>query len=49
MDKLKPLVVDGDVEMLVPVVIGTVKGDLHNIGKNQVGIMIEGAEMQVLI
>ena len=45
--KLKPLMVDGDVKTLATVVLGTVKGDLHDIGKNLVGIMMEGAGMQV--
>ena len=45
--KLKPLMVEGDVETLATVVLGTVKGDLHDIGKNLVGIMMEGAGMQV--
>lgn len=45
--KLKPLMVDGEVETLATVVLGTVKGDLHDIGKNLVAIMMEGAGMQV--
>ena len=45
--KLKPLMVEGDVKTLATVVLGTVKGDLHDIGKNLVGIMMEGAGMQV--
>jgi len=45
--KLKPLMVEGDVKALATVVLGTVKGDLHDIGKNLVGIMMEGAGMQV--
>ena len=45
--KLKPLMVDGDVKTLATVVLGTVKGDLHDIGKNLVAIMMEGAGMQV--
>jgi 5-methyltetrahydrofolate--homocysteine methyltransferase len=48
LEKLKPLMVDGDVETLTTVVLGTVKGDLHDIGKNLVGIMMKGAGMQVL-
>ena len=45
--KLKPLMMEGDVKTLATVVLGTVKGDLHDIGKNLVGIMMEGAGMQV--
>jgi 5-methyltetrahydrofolate--homocysteine methyltransferase len=45
--KLKPLMVEGDVKTLATVVLGTVKGDLHDIGKNLVGIMMEGAGMKV--
>ena len=45
--KLKPMMVEGDVKTLATVVLGTVKGDLHDIGKNLVGIMMEGAGMQV--
>jgi len=48
LEKLKPLMVDGDVETLATVVLGTVKGDLHDIGKNLVGIMMRGTGMQVL-
>ena len=45
--KLKPMMLEGDVQTLATVVLGTVKGDLHDIGKNLVGIMMEGAGMQV--
>ena len=45
--KLKPLMVDGDVDALATVVLGTVKGDLHDIGKNLVGIMMEGAGCKI--
>ena len=47
LEKLKPLMVEGDVKTLATVVLGTVKGDLHDIGKNLVGIMMEGAGMKV--
>ena len=46
--KLKPLMVGEEIEALATVVIGTVKGDLHDIGKNLVGIMMEGAGMNVI-
>ena len=39
---LKPLLVDANVQSLGTVAIGTVKGDLHDIGKNLVGMMLEG-------
>ena len=45
--KLKPLMVGQKMETLATVVLGTVKGDLHDIGKNLVGIMMEGAGMQI--
>jgi 5-methyltetrahydrofolate--homocysteine methyltransferase len=40
---IKPFLVDSDLKPAGTVVIGTVKGDLHDIGKNLVGIMLEGA------
>jgi len=46
--KLKPMMVGDEVENLATVVIGTVKGDLHDIGKNLVGIMMEGAGCNVI-
>ena len=46
--KLKPLMVGDEVTALAKVVIGTVKGDLHDIGKNLVGIMMEGAGCNVI-
>jgi 5-methyltetrahydrofolate--homocysteine methyltransferase len=45
---LKPLLVAEEVPTLGRVVIGTVKGDLHDIGKNLVGIMLEGAGFEVI-
>jgi len=47
MELLKPLLVAEDVEPVGKVVIGTVKGDLHDIGKNLVGMMLEGAGFEV--
>ena len=44
---LKPLLVDGDVVSVGRVVIGTVKGDLHDIGKNLVSMMLEGAGFEI--
>jgi 5-methyltetrahydrofolate--homocysteine methyltransferase len=44
---LKPYLQQADVKFAGTVVIGTVKGDLHDIGKNLVGLMLEGAGFQV--
>jgi 5-methyltetrahydrofolate--homocysteine methyltransferase len=44
---LKPLLVEGDVKPIGKVVIGTAKGDLHDIGKNLVAMMMEGAGFEV--
>jgi len=46
--KLKPMMVGEEMKSLATVVLGTVKGDLHDIGKNLVGIMMEGAGMNVI-
>jgi len=40
---LKPLLVEGEFQPVGEVVAGTVKGDLHDIGKNLVCMMLEGA------
>ncbi len=48
MEILKPLLAEAKVEPTGIVVIGTVKGDLHDIGKNLVGMMLEGAGFQVV-
>jgi len=45
---LKPLLVEAGVETLGKVVIGTVAGDLHDIGKNLVGMMLEGAGFEII-
>ena len=47
MDILKPLLAESGVEMVGKVLLGTVKGDLHDIGKNLVGMMCEGAGFDV--
>jgi 5-methyltetrahydrofolate--homocysteine methyltransferase len=44
---LKPQLVEGGVEAAGQVAIGTVKGDLHDIGKNLVAMMLEGAGYEV--
>ena len=45
---LKPLLVEEDVKPVGKVVIGTVKGDLHDIGKNLVAMMMEGVGFEVI-
>ena len=45
---LKPLLIRDGVPSLGRVVIGTVQGDLHDIGKNLVGIMLRGAGFEVV-
>ncbi|MCK5737264.1 MAG: B12-binding domain-containing protein, partial [Spirochaetaceae bacterium] len=45
---LKPLMIDAGVEAAGKVVIGTVKGDLHDIGKNLVKIMMEGKGFEII-
>lgn len=45
---LKPFLVDAGVEAKGTVVIGTVKGDLHDIGKNLVAMMMEGKGMNIV-
>jgi 5-methyltetrahydrofolate--homocysteine methyltransferase len=47
MDILKPLLAESGEKMVGKVVVGTVKGDLHDIGKNLVGMMCEGAGFEV--
>lgn len=44
---LKPHLADADVKSAGKVAIGTVKGDLHDIGKNLVAMMLEGAGFEV--
>ena len=48
MEILRPLLAETGVETAGTFVIGTVKGDLHDIGKNLVGMMFEGAGFQVV-
>jgi 5-methyltetrahydrofolate--homocysteine methyltransferase len=48
MDLVKPLLVTGDAPSRGRIVLGTVKGDVHDIGKNLVGIMLEGAGFEVV-
>jgi 5-methyltetrahydrofolate--homocysteine methyltransferase len=48
MNILRPLLAAADEEMLGTIVIGTVEGDLHDIGKNLVAMMCEGAGFDVV-
>ncbi|MGD8294480.1 MAG: corrinoid protein [Desulfobacterales bacterium] len=48
MEILRPLLAETGVETAGTFVIGTVKGDLHDIGKNLVGMMFEGAGFNVV-
>jgi len=48
MQILKPLLVKENIKGVGTVVIGTVRGDLHDIGKNLVGMMLEGAGFEVI-
>jgi methylmalonyl-CoA mutase cobalamin-binding domain/chain len=45
---LRPLLVETGVRTAGTLVLGTVKGDLHDIGKNLVGMMFEGAGFEVV-
>ena len=45
---LRPALIKAEVKAAGRVVIGTVKGDLHDIGKNLVGMMLEGASFEVI-
>jgi len=48
MHLLRPLLVETGAPKLGKMVIGTVKGDIHDIGKNLVGMMMEGAGFEVV-
>ncbi|MCG7851413.1 MAG: B12-binding domain-containing protein, partial [Methanosarcinaceae archaeon] len=45
---LRPLLATSGVKPIGKAVIGTVQGDLHDIGKNLVGLMLEGAGFKVI-
>ncbi len=45
---LRPLLAETGAEQVGKVVMGTVKGDIHDIGKNLVGMMLEGAGFEVI-
>jgi 5-methyltetrahydrofolate--homocysteine methyltransferase len=48
LDILNPLLAEANVKSKGKVVIGTVKGDLHDIGKNIVGMMLQGAGYKIV-
>ena len=45
---VSPLLAAGGVSPVAKVVLGTVKGDLHDIGKNLVGMMLQGGGFEVI-
>ena len=45
---LRPLLASANIKPIGKVIIGTVQGDLHDIGKNLVGMMLEGAGFEVI-
>ena len=48
MEVLEPLMLGAGLKPIARVALGTVKGDIHNIGKNLVGIMLKGAGFEVV-
>jgi len=48
MEILRPLLTETGAEQIGKIVIGTVKGDIHDIGKNLVAMMMEGAGLEVI-
>ena len=48
MSILRPLLAETGAPRIGKIVIGTVKGDIHDIGKNLVGMMLEGAGFEVI-
>ena len=48
MELLEPRLIEAGVEPVATVVIGTVQGDLHDIGKNLVAMMLKGAGFKVV-
>ncbi|MBI3920188.1 MAG: corrinoid protein [Armatimonadetes bacterium] len=45
---LRPLLAEANVQAVAKVAIGTVQGDLHDIGKNLVAMMLEGAGFEII-
>ncbi len=48
MEIIRPILIQEDIKSQGIVVLGTAKGDLHDIGKNLVGMMLEGAGFEVI-
>jgi 5-methyltetrahydrofolate--homocysteine methyltransferase len=48
MARLRPHLVAAEVKPIAKVVVGTVRGDLHDIGKNLVAVMLQGAGFEVI-
>jgi 5-methyltetrahydrofolate--homocysteine methyltransferase len=48
MDIIRPLLIESGAETSGKLLLGTVKGDLHDIGKNLVGMMCEGAGFEII-
>ena len=48
MIKIKPMLLEGDMKQVGTIILATVKGDLHDIGKKLVGMMLEGAGFKVV-
>lgn len=48
LDILRPYLVESGVDPIGKALLGTVKGDMHDIGKNLVGMMLEGAGFEII-
>ena len=48
MDLLEPLLADAGVKPIGKIILGTVRTDVHDIGKNLVGVMLKGAGFEVI-
>ncbi len=48
MEIIRPLLAESNTELAGKILLGTVKGDLHDIGKNLVGMMCEGAGFEII-
>jgi len=48
MGLLRPLLLEADIKTVGTVIVGTVAGDLHDIGKNLVAMMLEGSGFEVI-
>lgn len=48
LEVVKPFLIGGKVKSIAKMVLGTVQGDLHDIGKNLVGMMLEGFGVEVI-